>query len=120
MDRTSLKAQLSQKIIFCLCVAMLVWVALLIHGSIALRYTPYGGQRTVSILGIPLTTLEKNLTSQEESLKFYFHGSFMAYMGGSAIFGTGIGILSANRYKRIRQHSLGRPGGTAPRNKVRP
>lgn len=120
MDRTSLKAQLSQKIIFCLCAAMLVWVILLVHESFALRHAPYGEQHTVSILGAPLTTLERNLTNQKESLKFYFHKNFMVYMGASAIFGTGIGILSANRYKRIRQHSLGRQNNTPRRNKARP
>lgn len=119
MDRASLKAQLSQKIILCFCTAIFVWATLLIHESIALRYAPYGSQLTVSILEVPLTTLEKNLTNQGESLKFYFHGSFVVYVASSIIFGAGVAILSANRYKRIKQRSLEPQDNTARHNKAR-
>lgn len=120
MDRTSLKAQLSQKIILCLCMAIFIWATILIHESIALRYAPYGSQLTVSILKVPLTTLEKNLTEQGESLKFHFHSSFAAYLAASIIFGAGLGIISTNRYKRIKQRSLEPQDNTVHRKKARP
>ena len=120
MDRTSLKTQLAQKITICFCTAVFVWATLLVHESVALRYSSYGTQLTVSILSVPLTTLEKTLTSQGESLKLYFHRSFAAYLTASIIFGSGIGILSANRYQRIKQRSLEPRHNTARHNKVRP